>query len=263
MEASASSRVTRTDLSAGELCYHRSPMNSLLSTCGIWFCVVALCCAGSQASAQQVDPIERIVAIVDEDPILLTEIDQMIGLGLATREEGDTEADLRRRILDILIINRLRFHEINRFGFSEIPFELVDDEVAALQERLGTEVEFDERLERLGISLEELRQLIAQRLMTLIYVEERLGPRIFVDIEDIQEYFEEVLKPAMEETGQPLPALQDVREQIRGVIREGRLDEQMEIWTQELRAEADVVDYLDRDQRQLPSHEIEFPEPDS
>ena len=231
-----------------------------LSTYGIWFCIITLCLAARGSLAQQLDrvePIERIVAIVDEDPILLSEIDQMIGLGLTTSEEGDSDASLQRRILDSLIANRLRFHEINRFGFSEIPSELVDEEVAALQERFGSEVQFKAKLEGFGMDLEELRQLIAQRLMTLIYVEERLGPRIFVDLNDIQEYFEGVLKPEMERTGQPVPAIQEVREQIRAVLRERRLNEQIEIWTQELRTEADVIDYLDSEQSGLPSHIVE------
>ena len=207
--------------------------------------------------AQEVERIERIVAIVDEDPILLSELDQMIALGLTTREEGETDTGLRRRVLDTLIANRLRFHEINRFGFSELPIDLVDDELAVLQERFGTEAEVVEKLEGLGLGIEGLRQLLAQRLMTLIYVEERLGPRIFVELSDIQSYFDDVLKPEMERTGQSVPALQDVREQIRAVLRESRLNEQIEIWTQELRAGADVVDYFDSDQKELPPHIVE------
>jgi hypothetical protein len=205
--------------------------------------------------------VERIVAIVDEDPILLSELDQMITLGLARPEEGEAEAVFQRRVLDTLIANRLRFHEINRFGFSDIPIELVDEEVAVLQERFGTEVDFNDVLERLGLGMEGLRQLLAQRLMTLIYVEERLGPRIFVEMNDIQDYYEGVLKPEMQRTGQTVPAIPQVREQIRAVLRERRLNEQIEIWTQELRAEADVIDYFDKEERDLPVHIVEPSQP--
>jgi hypothetical protein len=205
--------------------------------------------------------VERIVAIEDEDPILLSELDQMITLGLARPEEGEAEAVFQRRVLDTLIANRLRFHEINRFGFSDIPIELVDEEVAVLQERFGTEVDFNDVLERLGLGMEGLRQLLAQRLMTLIYVEERLGPRIFVEMNDIQDYYEGVLKPEMQRTGQTVPAIPQVREQIRAVLRERRLNEQIEIWTQELRAEADVIDYFDKEERDLPVHIVEPSQP--
>lgn len=234
-----------------------------LSICGITFCLIIFGCVAVNGLAQQMEhrekleAIDRIVAIVDEDPILFSEINQMIGLGMMTVEEGETEADLHRRILDTLIENRLRFREIARFGFSEVPFELVDDEIFEFRERLGGAGGFDKRLEGLNLGLEELRQFIAQRLMTLIYVEERLGPRIFVDLEDIQDYFEAVLKPEMERTGQEIPPIQEVREQIRAVLRERRLNEQIEVWTQELRAEADVVDYLNSIERELPSHQVE------
>lgn len=241
-------------------------MITILSDCRIRCCTAALFLVGGWALAQTAEPmkrVDRIVAIVDEDPILLSELDQMIALGLTKPEADETASNLQRRVLDALIKNRLRFHEVNRFGFSEMPIELVDEEVEAIQERFGTAAEFANKLDGLGLGVEGLRQLIAQRLMTLIYVEERLGPRIFVEMSDIQSYFDDVLKPEMERTGQAVPQIQDVREQIRAVLRESRLNEQIEIWTSELRAEADVVDYLDSDPKELPTHLVEAPSPTS
>jgi len=37
-----------------------------------------------------------------------------------------------------------------------------------------------------------------------------------------------------------------VREKIREVLREQRLNEEIERWTEELRREADIEDYFDR-----------------
>ena len=51
---------------------------------------------------------------------------------------------------------------------------------------------------------------------------------------------------------EPIPPVREVREAIRQVLREELLNEEIERWTDELRRDADVVDYFDREQRDLP-----------
>ena len=80
----------------------------------------------------------------------------------------------------------------------------------------------------------------------LIFVEERLGPRVFVGMAEIRGYYEEVLIPRLEEEGTEIPPLDEVREEIRAVLREERLNEELDLWTEQLRQDADIVDSLDR-----------------
>ena len=80
---------------------------------------------GPAAGAQSVPPesapsseiVDRIVAVVDEDPILSSDLDRAVGLGLIDRQPGESELAFRRRVLDLLLEERLRAHEIDRFGF--------------------------------------------------------------------------------------------------------------------------------------------------
>ena len=88
-----------------------------------------------------------------------------------------------------------------------------------------------------------MKQLVARQLMVVTYVEERLGPRVFVGIDDITAYYDGVLTAEMAATGQPLPPLQGVREQIREVLKQQRLNEEIDRWTEELRQQADIEDY--------------------
>src|SRR5256885_16119909 len=60
---------------------------------------------------------DRVLAIVDEDPILESDVLRIIALGLAQPKPGEAEGEFRRRVLAQLIEDRLRFHEIDRFGF--------------------------------------------------------------------------------------------------------------------------------------------------
>jgi parvulin-like peptidyl-prolyl isomerase len=194
---------------------------------------------------QEMELVDRIVAVVDEDPILESDLDRAIGLGLVEAGAEESEESFRRRVLNQVIEEKLRFHEIDRFGFSEISLSDVDRAYGEIKSRFRDEDAFAESLDALGITSDELRQLVARQLMVLTYVDERLGARVFVSVEDIQRYYEETLLPELRARGERIPDLDSVREQIRAVLKEQRLNEEITAWTEELRREADIEDYFD------------------
>jgi len=203
-------------------------------------------------SANEEQPVDRLLAVVDDDPILESQLDQMIGIGMVEQQDGEDEARFRRRILDGLIEEKLRFHEVDRFGFAEVPVDEVEEQFEAVRDRFPDEQSFQARLQELNLNELGLRQLLARQVMVLIYVEERLGARVFVGLEEIQAYYDAVLVPQLEASKDPIPPVREVREAIRQVLREELLNEEIERWTDELRRDADVVDYFDREQRDLP-----------
>lgn len=204
--------------------------------------------------AQEAAPalVDRVVATVDGDPILASDLERTIGLGLVESRAGESDAALRRRALDAIVEQRLRLHEIDRFGFEEAPLDQVDAQFEHLRSRFPTEAAFRAELARLGLEEAGLRQLLARQISVLTYVEERLGPRVFVSVDDIRKRYDEVLVPELRQRGQPAPPLDEVREDLREVLRSERLNQEIDRWTAELRAKADVVDLLDRDRKELP-----------
>lgn len=207
-----------------------------------------------RAAAAEETPraVDRILATVDGDPILQSDLDRLIGLGIVRKEEGESAAALERRGLDRMIENRLRLHELDRFGYDQAPLEEIDRRYQRIRERFASESEFRAELDRLGLDDTRLRLLVARQISILAYVEERLGPRVFVGVEDIRKYFDEELKPQLVARGEPVPAIETVREQIRGVLREKRLNEEIDRWTLDLRAKADIEDFLDQVAKPLP-----------
>lgn len=207
-----------------------------------------------QVSAPEVglELVDRVVAVVDEDPILQSEVTQVYELRMVRRLDGEIDRALRRRILDQLIEQRLRFHEIDSFGFVELPTEEVEKGFAGIRGRFASDSAFEIRLKKVGLEADSLRQLVARQLMVLTYVDERLGPRVFVDLDDIRAYYDATFAPEMRQSGAVVAPLQDVREAIRAVLKEKRLNEEIERWTEELRRQADVEDYFDEVEGPLP-----------
>lgn len=204
-------------------------------------------------SADELEPVDRLLAVVDDDPILESQLEQVIGIGLVEQQEGEDETRFRRRILDGLIEEKLRFHEVDRFGFAEVPVDQVEAQFEAVRGRFPDEQSFQNRLEELSLNEQGLRQLLARQVMVLIYVEERLGARVFVGLEEIQEYYDGELVPQLKANNDPVPPIREVREAIRQVLKEQLLNEEIERWTEELRRQADVVDYFDREPQELPA----------
>ena len=195
---------------------------------------------------------DRVVAVVDGDPLLDSDVDRAIVLGGAAPAAGESERARRRRVLDGLIEERLRFHEVERYGFEQVPVDMIAKQVQAIRARFPSEDAFRQRLAQLRMQLEGLEQLVAQQLQVMVYVDELLGARVFVGLEEIEAYYQRTLVPQLRAGGKPVPPLDEVREQIREVLRQQRLNEELQRWTTDLRRRADVEDYFDRPQRPLP-----------
>jgi peptidyl-prolyl cis-trans isomerase SurA len=203
--------------------------------------------------------VDRVVAVVDEDPILLSDLEQAIGLGLVLASAGESQSALRRRTLDGLVEQMLWQHEIARFGFEEAPLAEVDRQLEATRARFPDDAAWRAELARLDLDEQRVRSLLAHQLSVLRFVEERLGPRVFVGVDEIREHYDRVLAPELRAAGRPVPPIEEVREAIRVVLKEERLNREIERWTAELRREADVVDYLEPDDRPLPPPVIVLP----
>lgn len=209
--------------------------------------------APSVLGAQDPTLRDRILAVVDDDPILLSDLRRVVDLGLVEPRDGEDDEAFRRRVLEGMVEQRLRYHEVARYGFEQVPLDLVERQVAALEERWGGAEALDARLETLAMSRSALRQLLARQVEIMTYVEELLGARVFVGLEEIETYYEQELVPAMEARGEEPPPVAAVREQIREVLRQRQLNEELEKWTEELRREADVVVHLESSEPPLPA----------
>lgn len=229
--------------------------------CGALVLASVLAAVPARGQVSEPAPLElrdRIVAVVDEDPILSSDIDRAITLGMAVREEGESENAFRRRVLDSLIVQTIRLHEVNRFGIEQAPVESIEEQVERIRARFASDEEFRARLAEVGLDLDGLRQLVARQLAVWAYFEESLGPRIFVDLEEIREYYEKTLVPEMEARGAPVPPIEDVREEIRQLLKERRLNDAIEARTEELRREADVLNFFDEEHEELPPVVLEI-----
>ena len=161
--------------------------------------------------------VERILAVVDERPLLLSDV-----RALAAVRELSLEL-----ALEAAIDERLMFSEAARVAQAEVAPEQESEALLALVTRKPELVR--------RVPEPDLRRLLRRQLAILQYVEFRFRPQIHVSDDAVRSAWE------AEEIGRPAgPALEDARAAIRVRLERQALDERIESWVKELRARADV-----------------------
>ncbi len=183
--------------------------------------------------------IDRIAAIVDRQTLTVSEVTQMVDLRLFARR-GASEDDHRREVLDALIAQALRFRDVERFGAQDIPKDSIEARLDEMRKRFNSVAEFDEALTRTELSLDEVRALVKRQLQVEAYIRERFLPLVFLTNEDIEAHYRTAWSQQRRERGLPIPPLATVREEIRTALRNQRLEVEIEKWTAQLRARANV-----------------------
>jgi hypothetical protein len=186
--------------------------------------------------------IDRIAAVVDRQVLLVSDVSQMAEIRFFPRRGGEG-ADYRREILDGLIAQLLRYRDVERFGAQDIPHDTISARLLEIQGRFASEEEFLAAVDRAELTMDEVRALVRRQLQVEAYIQERFAPLVFVSSEEIREYYEGTWTRQRRERGLPVPPLETVREEIRLAVRATRLQNEIERWTAQLRARANVDIY--------------------
>jgi peptidyl-prolyl cis-trans isomerase SurA len=187
--------------------------------------------------------IDRIAAVIDQQVLTVSEINQMAVVRFFPRAAGRSDDEYRRDILDALIAQGLRNRDVERFGAQDIPKDSIESRLIEIQRRFASPAEFASALARAELTLDELRALIKRQLQVEAYIQERFAPMIFVANDDIAAYYNGTWRQERIAHGLTIPPLNDVREEIRTLIRSRQLDKEVETWTTQLRARANVDIY--------------------
>jgi len=163
--------------------------------------------------------IERVMAVVDGHPLLLSDVNDLSRLRGLEPEAA----------LEAAIDERLMFFEASRLTQTEV---LADEEERALGELLEKRPILGEQVGEPG-----LRRILRRQITILKYVEFRFRPQLRVSDQEVRAAFE--ADPA---AGASFEA---EKAKIRERLERRALDERVEAWVRELRGRAEVR-YVDR-----------------
>ena len=188
---------------------------------------------GGDAGQTGPEAIDRVLAVVDGEPVTLSEVVEAIALAPNLSPSPSLEESLER-----LIDARLMEHEARRYPRQPPSEEETEVTLRALIDRFATPEDYRETLRRLGIAEDYLRKRVRRELVVERYVDRRFRPLVQVAQRDVEEYYRAVLLPDLDPGS--APTLADVEFLVRNVLEERDLNRRVSAWVDELRSGATI-----------------------
>lgn len=195
----------------------------------------ALLLGVSPARAELVD---RIVAIVDRDVVLLSEAEQAQAVSRVRTGEDVSLTDIVDRQIEARLVER----EVERFTGDPIPAELIDGAFDDVRSRFASEADFDEMLGSAGLAAADLRLALSRQLAIARYLERRFRALSFVSDDEVQAYYRDEL-PGRIGPESP-PPLSEVSDLIRRLLEERKFNQRVEDWIESLESRARIKRYV-------------------
>lgn len=153
---------------------------------------LAALCAFAVPALAQVQKLDRVVAVVDDDVVMASELQQRLDTITQQIAAQNVQAPpidiLRRQVLEQLIVERLQLQMGARAGVTISDAEL-DQAIARVQQNMGLSPEqFQRKLEADGISNSAFRQQIRQELIIRRVEQGSVNRRIQITDQDINNF---------------------------------------------------------------------------
>ena len=187
--------------------------------------------------------LDRISAVIDRQVITLSEVNQMVAIRFFPRISGHSDDDYRHEVLESLIAQALRYRDVERFGGQDIPKDSIEARLTEITSRFASPAEFAAAVASVELTMDEVRALVKRQLQVEAYIQERFSPLVFIPNEEIETYYRGPWSEQRRKRGLAIPPLNQVKEEIRSLLKSERLQSEIEKWTAQLRARANVDVY--------------------
>ena len=152
------------------------------------FLLVVLVGTTVSVSTQQLD---QILAVVSGQIVLRSDVRAFLELDLVDKVESSDPTQADQYYVTKLIERQLALDEVNRYRIPIPASEEVQDEIGAIQARLGGELALNKFLLSVGLGLSDLRQILQDNIRIELYVSERFGDANQLSESDLISYFSE------------------------------------------------------------------------
>jgi hypothetical protein len=216
-------------------------MKRLLS---VIFIVALAASARAQApAAGGGEVVDRMVAVVNGGE-LITYSDLLWQLALQPNAPIDNPRleDLRR-VLELLIDQRLVVQEADKLPHVHATEQEMKDAETELIKRFPSQAEFQRRLERVGLTAAQLREIIHERIDMEKYLDFRFRSFTVVTPQEVEAFYKDVYVPRHRRTrpGVVVPEMKDVYNALQSELVESKIESDTDDFLEEARAAAQIT----------------------
>ena len=198
----------------------------------------------SQCAAQQV--IDKMVATVNAgvktDLITYSDLMWQLALQPGTVLDNPTSADLNHA-LRLLIDQRLILQEAEKLPTITPTQKEVSDARDELARNFPSQVEFQQRLLRVGLTSEKLDEIVEQRLKMEKYLDFRFRNFVVISQKEIADYYRDTYVARFQARfpGRIVPTLEQSRDEIERTLVEAKIESETDAFLDTARDRAEIV----------------------
>lgn len=196
--------------------------------------VLLLLFVGSAAGAQEV--IDRVVARVENDVILLSDVQLLGRYQVLVQGKAESDDQILERLIDQTIVRT----EAETARAPAPPGADVDRALERLRRDFRSAEEYEQKRAAAGISAEEVLQVVTAEVYLSNYLDSRFRPSVRVEQADIEKFYQTAVLPRAQARGREAPTLEAAREFIQEALVQRGIDEQSEKWLKESRARVHI-----------------------
>ena len=212
------------------------PLQAVNWSVNFFFLLVFAFCSLKDVSGWQ-EVVDRIVAVVNDEVITLTDLDLVRTFGLYESQKDEQADDVQRHILDQLINQKL----VIQITSESIMLEEKEIESALSQIIQRMEPgEAEKALLRFGLDWDDLKSYLREKLLYQEIISYRFDQGIFVRLEEIEVYYEQIYIPSQRARGLEPQPLTEMLDQIEREIKREKKETQVREWVNNLKKEADI-----------------------
>jgi hypothetical protein len=195
---------------------------------------------GARMRAQEV--IDRIVARVEGDIILLSDVRELGRYQQLVDGKAESDAQILDRLIDQWIVR----NEADTARFAHPSDADIAGGVERVQKSFTSSTEYEVRKKEIGLTDAEVRKMAAAQLYLSNYLDSRFRPSAKVEPKDVEEFYEKGVVPRAQARGQAPPPLDTARDYIHEALVQRSIDEQTERWLSESRSRLRVEKFLEQ-----------------
>jgi len=203
--------------------------------------VLAAAIATASIWLQAQEVVDRIVARVENDVILLSDVHALTRYQQFLDGKAETDAQILDRLIDQWIVRT----EAD-VSHSPRPSEAdIDRGLSRVRDSFASEQEYEVRRKQAGLSEQDVRAMVASQLYLSNYLDSRFRPAVQIDQKKIEDFYQTAIVPRAKARGQEPPTLDAARDSIQEALIQNGINQQAEQWLKESRLRLHVEKSLD------------------
>jgi hypothetical protein len=177
--------------------------------------------------------VDGVAAVVNQEIITLTDV--RIVRSFQILEDGSEDAD-RRHVLHRLIERKLL---LQLAGQEDAVIEAeINAYIDSMKERIGND-RYQQLLQSFGMTSEDLREYVREAVLYKLILAERFSQAVVVSLKEMEDYYQNVYLPGLEEGREPQTML-DILDEIETAIRQEKIQSRVKEWIDSLKEQADI-----------------------